>query len=108
MMEYTILAALAAVAAVATDLWLTRSCVVRRPAYWVFWFLMGGMMLLVNGYLTGRPIVLYHEPFYLGLRVLSLPVEDFAFGFALLTMNVTIWEYATRRYATDNSKDEQR
>jgi lycopene cyclase domain-containing protein len=49
-------------------------------------------ILIINGYLTWRPIVIYGEAFYLGIRVFTIPVEDFLFGFSLITLNLIIWE----------------
>jgi isorenieratene synthase len=47
-----------------------------------------GVVLLLtvacNGYLTSRPVVLYDERYQLGLRLLTIPVEDFAYGLALV------------------------
>lgn len=39
---------------------------------------------LVNGILTGLPVVLYSPEHILGLRVFSIPVEDFLYNISLL------------------------
>lgn len=47
-----------------------------------------GVVLLLtvacNGYLTSRPVVLYDERYALGLRLFTIPVEDFVYGLALV------------------------
>ncbi|MBM4159753.1 MAG: lycopene cyclase domain-containing protein [Ignavibacteria bacterium] len=97
MKEYTLLAVLGAVAAVALDL-LLRTYLVRQLRFWIFWGVMGFMTFIINGYLTWRPIVEYGESFCLGVRIFTIPVEDFLFGFALITSNIVLWEYFTRRF----------
>jgi lycopene cyclase domain-containing protein len=57
---------------------------------------MFGFMLLANGYLTWRPIVIYGEAFNLGIRLWTIPVEDFFYGFSLIGLTVILWEYFNR------------
>ncbi|MDZ7265991.1 MAG: lycopene cyclase domain-containing protein [candidate division KSB1 bacterium] len=45
--------------------------------------------VICNGYLTARPVVVYNAAHHLGLRVGTIPIEDFGYGFALI-MPVTI------------------
>ncbi len=92
MKEYTVLAVLAAAGAAFVDRLLGTRLLVRR-SYWLFVGVMMIFLLLVNGYLTWRPIVLYGERFYLGWRIGTIPIEDFFFGFSMMTLNVILWEY---------------
>jgi lycopene cyclase domain-containing protein len=92
MKEYTVLALLSAVLAVLID-HSAGTRVTRRGEFWVFMAVMVLLKVVVNGYLTGRPIVLYGEPFFLGLRIWTIPVEDFAYGFGLITMSIVCWEF---------------
>ncbi|PTN07379.1 lycopene cyclase domain-containing protein [Mangrovibacterium marinum] len=56
-------------------------------------FLIGLLpFLIVNGILTGLPVVEYHPEHILGLRIFHIPVEDFGYFFLLLLMNTTIYE----------------
>ena len=60
---------------------------------------------LVNGILTGyfneEPVVLYHDGHnlagYLGSRFLSIPYDDFIYGFLLLFLNVMGFEWCRAR-----------
>lgn len=79
-----------------------------KPAYLPQFFLaylviFAGPFLLVNGLLTGsflaEPIVWYNNAENLGIRVFTIPVEDFVYGFLLYLMNVTIYEYLFARAA---------
>lgn len=42
------------------------------------------LTLVFNGYLTARPVVHYGEAYQLGVRIGTIPVEDFAYGLALV------------------------
>lgn len=96
MKEYTVLAFAAALAAVLLDLALsTRILSTRR--FWVTIGIMFAFKIPSNGYLTGRPIVLYDPAFFLGIRLGTIPVEDFFYGFGLITMTLVVWEYFVRK-----------
>lgn len=95
-MEYTILASAGAALAVLADR-LLGTHLLRTGPYRIFLALMGVFTIVSNSYLTGRPIVLYGEQFHLGIRLGTIPMEDFLFGFALVTMSVILWEYYKRR-----------
>lgn len=56
-------------------------------------FLVGLIpFLIVNGILTGIPVVEYNPAHIIGLRIINIPVEDFGYFFLLLLMNTTIYE----------------
>ncbi len=98
MMEYTYLAVISVIIAIAADL-LLGTKLIRNKKFWVFWCVMFMLIFLINGYLTWRPIVTYGEGYYLGVRLFTIPIEDFLYGFSLITLNIVIWEYCTKRFA---------
>ena len=51
-----------------------------------------GLILVFNGYLTARPVVLYGEVYQIGYRIFSIPVEDFGCGFTLMLFNAILYE----------------
>ena len=59
--------------------------------------LIAFFMLLSNGWLTARPIVIYDDRFRALPRLGSIPLEDFFFAFALVVQTLTWWEVAKRR-----------
>lgn len=72
---------------------LLRTRVLRQPVFWAFLAIMYCFKLAVNGYLTWRPIVLYGDEFYMGIRLFTIPLEDFVYGFSLIAASVIFWEY---------------
>ena len=95
--EYTILAVISVYIAIRLDSRL-KTGLIRNKKFWVFWAVMFVLIFIVNGYLTWRPIVTYGEKFYLGIRLFTIPIEDFLYGFSLITMNITLWEYFTKKF----------
>ena len=95
-LEYTGLTLLSIAAAVGLDR-VAGTHVLGHRRYWAF---LGAVALLIaffNGYLTGRPIVHYGEPYQLGLRVGSVPLEDFGYGLALVTIVIVLVHRAEGR-----------
>lgn len=96
MKEYTILAFGSAFAAILLDIMLaTRILSTRR--FWVALGIMFFFKIPSNGYLTGRPIVLYDPGYFLGVRLGTIPVEDFFYGFGLITLTLVLWEFFMRK-----------
>ncbi|MHA6247319.1 lycopene cyclase domain-containing protein [Pontibacter sp. CAU 1760] len=48
--------------------------------------------LLVNGVLTYMPIVWYNNAYNLGLRIVSIPVEDTMYSMLMLLLTVSVYE----------------
>ncbi|MFG3523655.1 lycopene cyclase domain-containing protein [Nocardia nova] len=99
-LAYTV-PAVAAVPAVWVAEWtVLRTGLLRRPAYWISMVIVLGFQIPVDGWLTklSAPIVLYNPDHILGIRFpWDIPVEDFFFGFALVTAVLLCWERARQR-----------
>lgn len=95
-MSYTALALLGVALAVVVDVVLLRTRLLRRKAYWVAYAIILFFQLIVNGILTGLPIVRYNADRILGWRIAYAPVEDLLFGFALVTITLSLWVRAGR------------
>ncbi len=90
-MTYTALAWLGVLLAVVVDMFVLRTRMLRRKAYWVAYAIILFFQLIVNGILTGIPIVRYNADRIIGWRIVYAPVEDLLFGFALVTITLSLW-----------------
>jgi lycopene cyclase domain-containing protein len=93
MPEYTLLSVASVVVVMIVDLFVLRTRLVAQWRYWVFLSVMFVFTLTANGYLTRRPIVLYGDQQYMGIRLNTIPLEDFLFGFSLISTTIICWEY---------------
>lgn len=96
-MSYTALAVLAVVGAVLVDLLVLRTRLLGRRVFWTAYGIVLFFQLLVNGVLTGLPVVVYEPAAILGPRIGYAPVEDLLFGFAMVTLTLAAWVRLGRR-----------
>jgi lycopene cyclase domain-containing protein len=92
---YTVPAVLAVIAVCALERFVVHTGLFRRPAYWISMVIVVGFQIPVDGWLTklSAPIVLYGESHTSGLRFpFDIPVEDFLFGWAMVTAVLLLWE----------------
>jgi lycopene cyclase domain-containing protein len=97
---YTVPAVASVVAVCAGELAVLRTGLFRKPAYWLTLVIVAGFQILVDGWLTklSAPIVEYAPRQMTGLRgPWDIPVEDFLFGFALVTSALLLWEWQGQR-----------
>jgi lycopene cyclase domain-containing protein len=98
--EYTVGGLVAVAVVVAYELAGVRSGVFRWRPYWLGLAICLGFMVLVNGWLTklSAPIVLYAGEMKTPWRFpWDIPVEDYLFGFALLTAVAARWRAGAGR-----------
>lgn len=96
---YTVWAFVAAAAVVVIEVAWARTGLFRNPAYWVTLAITWGFQIPVDGWLTklSAPIVIYNPHEFGGLRFpWDIPVEDFVYGFALVTLALILWTRITR------------
>ena len=95
MPEYTVASTIVAVAVAVLDVKVWHSGLFRSRAYWSAIGICLCFMILVNGWLTklSAPIVLYDPDAKTPWRFpWDIPIEDFAFGFALLHWTLVRWQ----------------
>lgn len=77
----------------------THLIVIRRRymSWFYFAYLISLLpMLIVNGLLTSKPVVYYNESEIIGLRIGSIPVEDFLYNLIMLGMCTGLYEWFKR------------
>jgi len=89
--NYTILALVGVAVAVAVDVAVLRTRLVRTRIFWTAYAIIGFFQLVTNGILTGLPVVRYDSKRILGLRIVYAPVEDLLFGFAMVLITLSLW-----------------
>jgi lycopene cyclase domain-containing protein len=92
---YTLPAVVAVIAVCTLEFAVLRTGLFRRPAYWISMAIVIGFQVPVDGWLTklSAPIVIYDEQHTSGIRFpFDIPVEDFLFGWAMVTAVILLWE----------------
>jgi lycopene cyclase domain-containing protein len=92
--EYTVITAFAVVAVIAAELLYFRSGIFSTAQYWWTMVIIFAFQIPVDGWLTklSAPIVIYNSDEMLGLRMpWDIPIEDFGFGFAMVTLAILLW-----------------
>lgn len=100
MREYTAIAVLSVITIVALELRVLHTCLLRTRAYWIAMAICYAFMIAVNGWLTKltAPIVVYDPDATTGWRLpWDIPVEDYLFGYTLLTLAMLLWDAASQR-----------
>lgn len=104
-MTYTSLALLGVATVALVDGLVLRTNLLRRKAFWTSYAIILGFQLLVNGVLTGVPVVRYDPNVIIGWRIAYAPVEDLLFGFALVLLTLSTWVWLGRRARGRRSSD---
>jgi lycopene cyclase domain-containing protein len=95
--SYTELASIAVVLVVIIDLFVARTRLLTRKAFWTAYAIVLVFQLIVNGVLTGVPVVRYDRTAIIGARIAYAPVEDLMFGFSMILLTLTSWVWLGRR-----------
>jgi lycopene cyclase domain-containing protein len=98
-MSYTVLAILGVLGAAAVDQLVLRTNLLRRKAFWTAYAIVLFFQVIVNGVLTGLPVVRYNPHAIIGLRFVYAPVEDVLFGFAMVLVTLASWVWLGARAA---------
>ena len=97
---YTVPAVVAIAVVCVLEFAVLHTGLFRRPAYWISMVIVLGFQIPVDGWLTklNAPIVIYNERHTAGVRFpFDIPVEDFLFGWAMVTAVLLLWERLRQR-----------
>jgi lycopene cyclase domain-containing protein len=96
-MTYSDIALYAVLFAVVTDLYFIRVQMITRGIFWLSYGLIFPFQLLTNRWLTSNHIVIYSPEQIIGVRFAGAPVEDLLFGFSMILLTLSFWEFYRAR-----------
>ncbi|KWX21554.1 lycopene cyclase [Mycolicibacterium wolinskyi] len=105
---YTLPAVIAVGVVIALELKVFRTGIFGTATYWISMAIVLGFQIPVDGWLTklSAPIVLYDDRHTTGIRFpWDIPVEDFLFGWAMVTAVLILWQYQRKRYAKEADRE---
>jgi lycopene cyclase domain-containing protein len=73
---------------------LSRPSLFVSRIYWMFIFITLGAFVAVNSILTALPVVIYNDQAFSGYRLITIPLEDFSYNFAILTLWLVAYLFA--------------
>ena len=103
-MIYSDIALDAVVVAILVDLFILRTAMLTRGIYWLTYGLIFPFQLITNWWLTSRNIVQYSPSEIIGRRLAGAPIEDLLFGFSMILLTLSLWDFFTRRAAVNKSE----
>lgn len=112
---YTLFCAIALGLTLGLEL-LLRTGVFRDRRFWITIAIVAFFQVIVDGWLTCRPVVTYSPEQFSGIRLGcppwsgfrggGMPLEDALFGFAMISQGLMWWVWWGRRDATDVSGEQ--
>jgi lycopene cyclase domain-containing protein len=97
--EHTLAVLVAVAAVLALELLWLRTGLLRRVSYWIALAICLAFQVPVEGWLTklSAPVFSFDADAITGVRFpWDIPVEDFGYSFALITLTLLLWERARR------------
>ncbi|MCW3085192.1 MAG: lycopene cyclase domain protein [Bacteroidetes bacterium] len=76
---------------------IIRSAYLGR--FYIAWAVCIVPFLLINGFITGLPIVVYNNLKNMNVRIYCIPLEDLFYGMLQILLVVTVYEYLKRKRA---------
>lgn len=89
-LAYTLLA-MASVVIFLSTLALTRPALAGRSEFWIWFGLCFGAFLVVNGLYTALPTIRYNPKAIWGIKVGTIPLEDFFYNFSYLGLTLCFY-----------------
>lgn len=70
---------------------ILQTDIFTRSRTYLQFMLVTFLILIFNGYLTSRPIVLYDPVYQINFRIMTVPLEDFFYGYAHVFSSVIVY-----------------
>lgn len=96
-MTYSDIALDAVLLATLLDLFILRTKMATRGIFWLTYLLILPFQLLTNWWLTSKFIVMYSSDQIIGRRLAGAPIEDLLFGFSMILLTLSFWEFFISR-----------
>jgi lycopene cyclase domain-containing protein len=74
-----------------------------RGIFWLTYFLILPFQLLTNWWLTSNEIVMYSLSDITGQRLAGAPIEDLLFGFSMILLTLSTWEFFKKRSSSNEN-----
>jgi lycopene cyclase domain-containing protein len=103
-MSYTQISILAVIIAVILDLFIIKTALLKRAAFWTSYAIILPFQFMTNWWLTSRNIVMYDPDVITGVRFFSAPAEDVLFGFALILSVLSLWINLGKRASASTNR----
>ncbi len=71
---------------------LLKTDILLRPRTYLYLAIITAFILIFNGFLTARPVVLYNNAFQLPFHIFTIPIEDFGYGYSLILLNTILYD----------------
>jgi lycopene cyclase domain-containing protein len=72
--------------------------ILKARAFWIYILITFFLFLFTNYILTSIPIVLYGPSFIWGIRLITIPLEDFFYNFSMLSFYLVVYLFFKRRW----------
>jgi lycopene cyclase domain-containing protein len=103
MPEYTFLALVSVILVLILDFFIVQTKLITNPKFWLFQVMCFVLQFFTDGFLTWRPIYIVNPEKILKIYLFTTPLENFIFGFSMLTLTVLSYEWLTRVKLTHQS-----
>lgn len=61
-------------------------------SFWKMQIITALLLTFVDHFSAALPIVIYNSDFILGFRIREIPIENYLFGFAMIHLNIVLYE----------------
>jgi len=96
-MIYSDIALDAVIFAILIDLFVIRTQLITKGIFWLTYLVILPFQLITNWWLTSKNIVRYSPSQIIGRRIAGAPVEDLLFGFSMIVLTLSSWEFFSKR-----------
>ena len=97
-MIYSDIAIVGVIFAVFFDLYGVKTTLLSKSVFWTSYAIIVPFQLITNWWLTSRGIVTYNPDAIIGTRIAGAPIEDLLFGFSMIVLTLSLWDYFARKF----------